>query len=176
MLLVSDVYRLGMVVKGSDCSTKSNSVELPDGFLERTCHRGVVWTSWVPQLQILSHESVGGFLSHCGWGSTVEGLMLGHPPIMLPFLVDQGLNARVLVDKQVGIEVPRNDEDGSFTKESVARSVRLVVVNDDGKIYKANAMGLSKIFGDSKLEKEYINHFIDYMEKKGRMVASNDGT
>ncbi|KAI3794443.1 hypothetical protein L1987_37075 [Smallanthus sonchifolius] len=143
-----------------------STVELPDGFLERTRHRGVVWTSWVPQLQILSHESVGGFLTHCGWGSIVEGLMFGHPLIMLPFLVDQGPNARVLADKQVGIEVPRNEEDGSFTRESVARSVRSVVVDDEGKIYKANAMELSHIFGDTKLEKEYINHFIDYLEKK----------
>ncbi|KAD7478526.1 hypothetical protein E3N88_01662 [Mikania micrantha] len=96
----------------------ANSTELPDGFSERTRNRGVVWTSWVPQLQILSHESVGGFLTHCGWGSICEGLTFGHPLIMLPFLVDQGLNARAMVDKQVGIEVPRNEEDGSFTKAS----------------------------------------------------------
>ncbi|KAK9062159.1 hypothetical protein SSX86_019345 [Deinandra increscens subsp. villosa] len=152
-------------------STESNSMELPNGFLERTSDRGVVWTSWVPQLQILSHESVGGFLTHCGWGSIVEGLRFGHPLIMLPFLVDQGPNARVLADKQVGIEVPRNDEDGSFTKDSVARSLRSVVVDEEGKIYKANAMELSRTLGDSKVEKEYINHFINYLEKKGREVA-----
>ncbi|KAI7726041.1 hypothetical protein M8C21_008755 [Ambrosia artemisiifolia] len=153
-------------------STESNSLELPDGFLERTRDRGVVWTSWVPQLQILSHESVGGFLTHCGWGSIVEGLMFGHALIMLPFLVDQGLNARVLVDKQVGIEVPRNEEDGSFTKDSVARSLRTVVVDDEGKIYKTNAMGLSQIFGDTKLEKKYINHFVDYLEKKRHVLEA----
>ncbi|KAI3798683.1 hypothetical protein L1987_33961 [Smallanthus sonchifolius] len=143
----------------------SNSMELPNGFLERTGDRGVVWTSWVPQLQILSHESVGGFLTHCGWGSIVEGLMFGHPLIMLPFLVDQGLNARALVDKQVGIEVPRNEEDGSFTRKSVARSLSSVIVNDEGKIYKANAMELSHIFGNTKLQKKYIADFIDYLEK-----------
>ncbi|KAJ0468823.1 putative soyasaponin III rhamnosyltransferase [Helianthus annuus] len=157
-------------------STESNSVELPEGFLERTRHRAVVWTSWAPQLQILSHASVGGFLTHCGWSSIVEGLMFGHPLIMLPFLVDQGLNARILVDKQVGIEVPRNEEDGSFTKESVARSLRSAVVSDEGKIYKANAMELSEIFGDTKLQKRYINHFIDYLEKKRRVVAINNET
>ncbi|KAK1410623.1 hypothetical protein QVD17_37160 [Tagetes erecta] len=92
--------------------------------------------------------------------------MFGHPLVMLPFLVDQGLNARVLVDKQVGIEVPRNEEDGSFTKESVARSLRSVVVDEEGKMYKANAMELSQIFGDTKLAKQYINHFVDYLEKK----------
>ncbi|KAF5769272.1 putative soyasaponin III rhamnosyltransferase [Helianthus annuus] len=155
-------------------STESNLIELPEGFLERTRDRGVVWTSWVPQLQVLSHESVGGFLTHCGWGSIVEGLMFGHPLIMLPFLVDQGLNARILVDKQVGIEVPRNEEDGSFTKESVARSLKSVVVEDQGKIYKANAMELSQIFSNTNLEKRYINNFIDYLEKKRGVVAIND--
>ncbi|KAI7745300.1 hypothetical protein M8C21_017221 [Ambrosia artemisiifolia] len=157
-------------------STESNSVELPNGFLERTRDRGVVWTSWAPQLQILSHESVGGFLTHCGWSSIVEGLMFSRPLIMLPFLVDQGLNARILVDKQVGIEVPRNEEDGSFTKESVAKSLRLVVVDDVGRIYKANAKGLSQIFGDTKLEERYINQFIDYLEKKRRVVSINNET
>ncbi|CAH1436991.1 unnamed protein product [Lactuca virosa] len=146
-------------------STESDSVELPDGFLERTRNRGMVWTSWVPQLQILSHDSVGGFLTHCGWSSVVEGLMFGHPLIMLPFLVDQGLNARALVDKSVGIEVPRNEQDGSFTKNSVAESLSLVVVEDEGKVYKENAMALSRIFGDINLQQKYTDDVVDYLGK-----------
>ncbi|KAM0070818.1 putative soyasaponin III rhamnosyltransferase [Helianthus debilis subsp. tardiflorus] len=152
-------------------STESDSVELPDGFLERTRDRGMVWTSWVPQLQILSHESVCGFLTHCGWSSIVEGLMFGHPLIMLPISSEQGLNSRVPVDKQVGIEVPRNEEDGFFTKDSVARSLRSVLVDDEGKIYKANAMELSKIFGDTNLQKKYVDDFIYYLEKKRRLIT-----
>ncbi|KAK9062158.1 hypothetical protein SSX86_019344 [Deinandra increscens subsp. villosa] len=157
-------------------SGNSMELELPDGFLERTRNRGVVWTSWVPQLGILGHESVGGFLTHCGWGSIVEGLMFGHPLIMLPFLVDQGLNARAMVEKQVGVEVARNEEDGSFTKESVARSVRAVVVDDEGKRFKANAMELGRIFGDMKLQKKYTDDLIDVLEKKRRVTAvDNEG-
>ncbi|XP_071708655.1 UDP-glycosyltransferase 91D2-like [Rutidosis leptorrhynchoides] len=151
-------------------STESYSVELPDGFLERTRDRGMVWTSWAPQLQILGHQSVGGFLTHCGWGSIVEGLIFGHPLIMLPFLVDQGLNARMMVDKQVGIEVQRNEQDGSFTKDSVARSLTSVMANDEGKIYKVNAMELSQIFSDTKIHKKYVDDFIEYLEKKRESV------
>ncbi|KAI3747562.1 hypothetical protein L6452_10057 [Arctium lappa] len=146
-------------------STESESVELPEGFEERTRNRGMVWKKWVPQLRILSHETVGGFLTHCGWGSIVEGLTLGQPLIMLPFLVDQGLNARALVEKQVGMEVPRNEEDGLFSKEWVANSVRLVVAEDEGKMYKAKAMELSRIFGDTKLQKKYTDDFVEYLEK-----------
>ncbi|XP_024989592.1 UDP-glycosyltransferase 91D1-like [Cynara cardunculus var. scolymus] len=146
-------------------STESETVELPEGFIERTRDRGMVWKKWVPQLEILSHVSVGGFLTHCGWGSIVEGLALGHPLIMLPFLVDQGLNARALVEKQVGMEVERNEEDGSFSKESVAKSVRLVVVEDKGKMYKEKSMELSRIFGNTKLQKKYTDDFVEYLEK-----------
>ncbi|KAM0021943.1 putative soyasaponin III rhamnosyltransferase [Helianthus debilis subsp. tardiflorus] len=97
--------------------------------------------------------------------------MFSHPQVMLPFVVEQGLNARILVDKEVGMVIPRNEEDGSFTKESVARSVSSVVVEDEGKIYKANAMKLSQIFGDTELEQNYINNFIDYLEKKRHVVS-----
>nr|GEV74812.1 UDP-glycosyltransferase 91D1-like [Tanacetum cinerariifolium] len=82
------------------------------------------------------------------------------------------LNARILVDKKVGIEVPRNDENGSFTKDLVAKSLTTVVVGDEGKNYKANAMALSKTFGDTKLQKKYIDSFIDYLEKQRRMLLS----
>ncbi|XP_022880689.1 putative UDP-rhamnose:rhamnosyltransferase 1 [Olea europaea var. sylvestris] len=97
-------------------SGESYSVVLPDGFEERIQGRGMVWKSWAPQLKILSHDSVGAFLTHCGWSSFIEGLAFGLPLIALPFLVDQGLNARVIADRHVGIEIPKNDEDGTYTK------------------------------------------------------------
>ncbi|XP_069147304.1 LOW QUALITY PROTEIN: putative UDP-rhamnose:rhamnosyltransferase 1 [Solanum lycopersicum] len=139
-------------------------IVLPDGFEERTKDRGIVWKSWAPQLKILSHESVGGFLTHCGWSSIIEGLMFGHSLIMLPFLVDQGLNARIIEDKGVGIEVPRNEEDGSYTSNSVANSVKLVMVKNDGKLIREKAKELSSIFSNKELHDKYIENLINFLE------------
>ncbi|KAI5669743.1 hypothetical protein M9H77_19596 [Catharanthus roseus] len=137
-----------------------NPIDLPEGFEERIEGRGLIWKSWAPQLNILSHESVGGFLTHCGWSSTIEGLMLGHPLIMLPFLVDQGLNARVLVDKKVGLEVPRDELNGSYSSNSVAETVKLIMVEDEGKIYKEKAKEMSRIFADRELHQKYLENSI----------------
>ncbi|KAK4480125.1 hypothetical protein RD792_013182 [Penstemon davidsonii] len=145
-------------------SGESDSVKLPSGFEERVKGRGIVWSKWAPQLKILSHDSVGGFLTHCGWGSFVEGLMFGHPLITLSFLVDQGLNSRVVVDKQLGVEIPRNEEDGSYTRNSVADSVKLVMIENEGKKLKEKAKEMSAIFGDRELHRRYMDDFIDFLE------------
>lgn len=143
---------------------KSDSLELPNGFLERVKGRGVVWETWAPQPRILSHDSVGSFLTHCGWSSVVEGLGFGRALIMLPIAVDQGLNARILVDSKVGIEIPRDENDGSFTRDSVAESIKKVMVCEDGQIFRDKAKELSYVFGDKGLHSRYVNNFIEYLE------------
>lgn len=145
-----------------------NTSGLPEGYENRVKGRGIVWKSWAPQLNILSHDAVSGFLTHCGWGSTVEGLAFGHPLIMLPFVIDTGLIARLLGENQLGIEIPRNDVDGSYTRDSVANSVRLVMVKDEGKIFRDKAKQISAIFGDQDLHDGYLHRCVDYLENKRR--------
>ncbi|CAN4114821.1 unnamed protein product [Withania somnifera] len=146
-----------------------SGLELPDGFEERTKDRGIVWRSWAPQLKILSHGSIGGFLTHCGWGSIIEGLMFGHPLIMLPFLVDQGLNARIVEDKGAGVEVPRNEEDGSYTSDAVANSVKLVMVENEGELIREKAKEMSSIFADKQLHDKYIENLINFLENHRKL-------
>ncbi|THG08446.1 hypothetical protein TEA_023509 [Camellia sinensis var. sinensis] len=118
-------------------------IELPNEFEERTKERGVVCTSWAPQLKILSHDSVGGFLSHSGLSSVVEAIQFKKPLILLPSLADTGLIARLLEEKRMAYLIPREEQDGLFTRDSVADSLRLVIVEDEGRIYREKVKEMS---------------------------------
>ncbi|KAF9681562.1 hypothetical protein SADUNF_Sadunf05G0014600 [Salix dunnii] len=123
-------------------------VELPDGFEERVKSRGVVFTSWAPQMKILAHDSVGGLLTHSGWSSVVEALQFARALVLLTFYADQGLNAKFFEEKKVGFLVPRQEHDGSFTRKSVAESLRMVIVEEEGKVYRDKAKELKGLLGD----------------------------
>ncbi|KAI5658724.1 hypothetical protein M9H77_27517 [Catharanthus roseus] len=69
---------------------------LPKGFLERTENRGFV-CGWAPQVEILAHKAVGGFVSHCGWNSILESLWNGVPIATWPLGAEQQMNAFYLV-------------------------------------------------------------------------------
>ncbi|KAL0362165.1 UNVERIFIED_CONTAM: UDP-glycosyltransferase 71E1 [Sesamum calycinum] len=76
---------------------------LPEGFLERNAGIGKV-IGWAPQIDILSHRAVGGFVSHCGWNSTLESMWYGVPMAVWPLSVEQQMNAFLLV-KDLGVAV-----------------------------------------------------------------------
>ncbi|KAL4374275.1 hypothetical protein HN51_008081 [Arachis hypogaea] len=79
---------------------------VPDGFAERVSGRGLVVRTWAPQVVILGHRAVGGFLSHCGWNSVLEAVTEGVMILGWPMEADQFVNARLLVkDMGVGVTV-----------------------------------------------------------------------
>ncbi|XVF71126.1 hypothetical protein PTKIN_Ptkin12aG0010700 [Pterospermum kingtungense] len=66
-----------------------NLVEvLPEGFLDRTVEIGKI-IEWAPQVAILSHHAIGGFVSHCGWNSMLESIWFGVPITTWPLYAEQ---------------------------------------------------------------------------------------
>ncbi|XP_041016393.1 putative UDP-rhamnose:rhamnosyltransferase 1 [Juglans microcarpa x Juglans regia] len=142
--------------------------QIPEGFEERTRDRGVIWKGWAPQVKILGHDSVGGYFTHCGWSSVTEAFQFGRPLIMLPIFGDQVLNAKLLEEMQTGADVPRNEQDGSFSRESVAKTLRLVMKDVEGQIYRDKAKEMMTTFGDKQLQDRYVVKFVEFLENHGQ--------
>ncbi|KAH7571264.1 hypothetical protein JRO89_XS04G0010900 [Xanthoceras sorbifolium] len=134
---------------------------LPQGFLERTNGRGLI-VDWAPQAKILQHSSTGGFVSHCGWSSTLEAMVYGVPIIAIPMQLDQPINAKLVVDMGVGMEMPRKNKE--LAKEEVASVIRRVVI-EEGKEMRKTAKELSK-----RLKKEEDEEFDEAMKKLVQLV------
>lgn len=97
-------------------------------FLERTRGKGLV-VEWAPQLLTLSHSSVIGFLTHCGWNSIMESLSAGVPMLVIAGgFAEQNLNARYVVDVwKLGLEVRSAREDGLVAREEVEKGIRSLI-------------------------------------------------
>jgi hypothetical protein len=85
----------------SDVDSEKLSLDelLPEGFLERTKEKGMVVRNWAPQGAILRHNSVGGFVTHCGWNSVLEAVCEGVPMIAWPMYAEQRLNRLIMVEE-----------------------------------------------------------------------------
>ncbi|KAG6531171.1 UDP-glucose flavonoid 3-O-glucosyltransferase 7-like [Zingiber officinale] len=81
---------------------------LPEGFENRVVGggKGMLVQGWAPQLLILNHEAVGGFVTHCGWNSCLEAIAAGVPVITWPLFAEQFLNEKLLVNvHRMGISI-----------------------------------------------------------------------
>ena len=74
---------------------------LPEGFLHRTARIGKV-IGWAPQVAVLAHSAVGGFVSHCGWNSLIESIWYGVPVATWPMYGEQQINAFQMI-KDLGL-------------------------------------------------------------------------
>ncbi|KAI7751518.1 hypothetical protein M8C21_022430 [Ambrosia artemisiifolia] len=112
-----------------------------EGFEDRVRDRGLIIRGWAPQVLILSHQAIGGFLTHCGWNSTLESICTGVPVVTWPFFADQFLNETFIVEilkigVRIGVKIPvlLGDEEKTeplVKKEDVKRAVECLMEEDE---------------------------------------------
>ncbi|TYK14012.1 crocetin glucosyltransferase [Cucumis melo var. makuwa] len=87
--------------------------------------------SWCRQIEVLKHPSLGCFVSHCGWNSTLESLSFGLPMVAFPQQIDQPTNAKLVEDVwKMGVRVKANLE-GIVEREEIRRCLDLVMNRKD---------------------------------------------
>lgn len=59
--------------------------------------KGIIVQGWAPQIKILNHVAVGGFMTHCGWNSILEAMVAGVPLITWPLFAEQFFNERLII-------------------------------------------------------------------------------
>ncbi|XP_055817099.1 beta-D-glucosyl crocetin beta-1,6-glucosyltransferase-like [Solanum dulcamara] len=116
---------------------------LPKGFLERIGENGRVLDKFAPQPRILNHPSTGGFISHCGWNSVMESIDFGLPIIAMPMHLDQPVNARLIVELGVAVEIVR-DDDGKIHREEIAETLKGVIKGKTGENLRDKVRDISQ--------------------------------
>nr|GMD57002.1 anthocyanidin 3-O-glucosyltransferase 5-like [Ipomoea batatas] len=82
---------------------------------------------------ILKHPSTGGFLSHCGWNSTLESIKHGVPIIAWPLYAEQRQNATLLTELGVAIRPKKLPTKGIVGREEVKTLVKTMLQSNEGK-------------------------------------------
>ncbi|XVF65367.1 hypothetical protein PTKIN_Ptkin09bG0242700 [Pterospermum kingtungense] len=121
---------------------------------------------WCSQVEVLSHPSIGCFVTHCGWNSSLESLVAGVPVLAFPQWTDQGTNAKLIEDVwKTGVRVTANEE-GVVEHDEIITCLDLVMgdckraneVKRNVEKWKESAMEAAKDGGSSDLN---LKAFVD---------------
>ncbi|CAL1354146.1 unnamed protein product [Linum trigynum] len=126
---------------------------LPEGFEERITEggKGLVIRGWAPQVLILDHGAIGGFVTHCGWNSTLEGVCAGVPMVTWPLQAEQFLNEKLVTDVlKIGVGVGAEEWSIQERKiivgrEEIQSAITRVMVGEEAEEMRSRARKLKEI-------------------------------
>ncbi|XP_059428673.1 7-deoxyloganetic acid glucosyltransferase-like [Corylus avellana] len=110
------------VVRRDDIEGAEAEHPIPEELQEGTKERGFL-VDWAPQEEVLAHQAVGGFLTHNGWNSTLEGIVAGVPMVCWPTLADQQINSRWVSEVwRIGLDMK-----DTCDRSTIERMIRAVM-------------------------------------------------
>lgn len=160
-----------------------SAAAFPNGLTERlqVGERGIIIEGWAPQKKILSHPSVGGFLTHCGWSSVCEAMKFGVPMIALPLQIDQPANAALAVELGFAVKVKTTavfdgrlkESVNQFRGEDVASCVEEVMAGERGVEVRKRVKEMAEIMagkGDEETE-TFVEKMVGLVKAQARVSS-----
>ena len=133
--------------------------------------------TWCNQLEMLAHEAIGCFVSHCGWNSTLEGLSLGVPMVGVPQWTDQHTDAKFVEEIwEVGVRA-KEDELGIVRRGELLMCLKEVMVGKRSEEIKRNASKWRRLAKEAISEggssDQCINQFVEQLMSAAKKGESN---
>nr|AYR16632.1 UDP-glucosyltransferase UGT86J1 [Polygala tenuifolia] len=148
---------------------------LPAGYEEDIKDKGLI-VQWCNQVAVLSHSATGGFLSHCGWNSTLESIWCGIPLLCSPLSYDQTPNRKLIVDAwKIGLNLCQKK---SIRREEAARNIQKLMHGEIADELRSNVsvmrqtMKHATVAGGST--ERNLDRFINSVKAKSNMKFDND--
>lgn len=128
------------VIRSSDGEEEEMMKKMVENHVRFNGGDGMI-VAWCLQTEVLNHKSVGCFVTHCGWNSTLESLVCGVPLIGCPHFSDQTTNAK-LVEEVWGNGVrARANGEVVIKREELRKCLDVVMGDGDrGEEIRKNAL------------------------------------
>ncbi|GMP82930.1 hypothetical protein CsSME_00037032 [Camellia sinensis var. sinensis] len=141
--------------------------KLPSKFVDSTADKGLIVT-WCNQLDMLAHQSIGCFVTHSGWNSTLEGLSLGVPMVGVPKWADQLTDAKYIDEIwKVGVRA-KEDEKGVVRREELVSCLKQVMEGERSVEIRKNVSkwkGLAKeAISEGGSSDKCIDEFVEQLK------------
>lgn len=123
---------------------------LPEGYEKRVEEKGLIIRGWAPQVLILDHEAVGGFVTHCGWNSVLEGVSAGLPMVTWPIFAEQFYNEKLITEVlRTGVSVGAKKWIrlvGDYVKsEQIERAVKEIMIGERSEEMRSRAKAVGEM-------------------------------
>ncbi|KAK4284560.1 hypothetical protein QN277_001377 [Acacia crassicarpa] len=123
---------------------------LPEGFEKRMEGKCLIIRGWAPQVLILEHESVGGFVTHCGWNSILEGVSAGVPMVTWPVFAEQFYNEKLVTQVlRIGVSVGTKKwvpVVGDYVeKKAIMKAVKEIMEGEEAEEMRNRAKKLARM-------------------------------
>ncbi|GAB4845286.1 hypothetical protein Ancab_038695 [Ancistrocladus abbreviatus] len=120
-----------------------------------------------PQEAVLAHPATGSFMTHFRWSSTHETIVAGVPVIGWPYLADQHINCRYVIEKnKTGLAL----KDYATDRHTIARVVNEVMERRKDEFTAAASLmatSANKAVSECGSSYEDFNSLVDYIRSMG---------